>query len=107
MANRDILHRVYGDIASALGLLTRLPLPGAPDVPRGAAAAWAWPLAGLAPAGLAALAIWLTAGLGAGIAAATGLATRSWSPARCTRTGWPIPPTGFGAAGQRSGGWRS
>lgn len=74
MAYRDILHRVSGDLALALGLLTRLPLRGAPDVSRGAEAAWAWPLAGLAPAGLAALAIWLVAGFGAGIAAATGLA---------------------------------
>lgn len=74
MAYRDILHRVSGDLSLALGLLTRLPLRGAPDVRRGAEAAWAWPLAGLAPAGLAALAIWLVAGFGAGIAAATGLA---------------------------------
>jgi len=74
MARRDILHRVPGDLRLALGLLTRLPLPGTPDMTRGAAAAWAWPLAGLVPAGLAALAIWLASGLGAGVAAALGLA---------------------------------
>jgi adenosylcobinamide-GDP ribazoletransferase len=74
MADRDILHQISGDLRLALGLLTRLPLPGEPDLSRGAQAAWAWPLAGLAPAALAALAIWVTSGLGAGLAAALGLA---------------------------------
>ncbi len=45
------------DIVEALGLLTRLPVAG--YSPRGAAAAWAWPVAGLVVAlvagGLAAL----------------------------------------------------
>ncbi len=44
--NDDALCRV-GDIAVALALLTRLPLPVEPDYARGAAAAWAYPLAGL------------------------------------------------------------
>ncbi|MDJ0630941.1 MAG: adenosylcobinamide-GDP ribazoletransferase [Rhodobacter sp.] len=45
---------VPGDIATAFALLTRIPLPGAiPD--RGAAAAWAWPLAGLAVGAAAAV----------------------------------------------------
>lgn len=74
MAPRDILHQISGDLRLALGLLTRLPLPGQPDLTRGAAAAWAWPLAGLAPALLAGLAIWLSAGLGAGLSSALALA---------------------------------
>ncbi len=45
-AQGDIQGRA-GDIVSALALLTRLPLPPQ-DRPRGAEAAWAWPLAGLA-----------------------------------------------------------
>lgn len=57
MPARDLLH----DVQSALGLLTRLPVPvtGAPE-PR---AAWAWPLAGLAVGGVAtgggAIGLWL------------------------------------------------
>lgn len=74
MAPRDILHQISGDLRLALGLLTRLPLPGQPDMARGAASAWAWPLAGLAPALLAGLAIWLSSGLGAGLSAALALA---------------------------------
>lgn len=74
MAPRDILRRISGDLHLALGLLTRLPLPGQPDMTRGAAAAWAWPLAGIAPALLAGLAIWLSSGLGPGLSAALALA---------------------------------
>jgi adenosylcobinamide-GDP ribazoletransferase len=63
------------DIAAALGLLTRLPVPvdGARGAARGAAAAWAWPLAGLAvgalgaAAGGLALALGLTPGVAAGV----------------------------------------
>lgn len=57
MPARDLLQ----DVQSALGLLTRLPVPltGAPE-PR---AAWAWPLAGLAVGGVAAgggaIGLWL------------------------------------------------
>lgn len=50
--NDEALFRV-GDIAVAIALLTRLPVPGAPDYARGAAAAWAYPLAGLPVAALA------------------------------------------------------
>lgn len=50
--NDEALFRV-GDIAVAVALLTRLPVPGAPDYARGAAAAWAYPLAGLAVAAMA------------------------------------------------------
>lgn len=76
MADRDILRQFSGDLRLALGLLTRLPLPGTPDMARGAQAAWAWPLAGLAPAALAALAMALGSALGVlpGVTAALGLA---------------------------------
>jgi len=73
MARTDIMHRVFGDIRLALGLLTRLPLPGAPDPGRGAAAAWAWPVAGLVTGLIGGAAIWLTSGLSAGVSAAVGL----------------------------------
>lgn len=56
------------DIAGALRLLTRLPLPASDTVP-GPAAAWAWPLAGAVVGGLAALVGFLAMPLGAGIAA--------------------------------------
>jgi adenosylcobinamide-GDP ribazoletransferase len=74
MAITDILHGVFGDLRLALGLLTRLPLPGTPDLDRGAAAAWAWPVAGLVAALIGGVAIWLTSGLSAGVSAAAGLA---------------------------------
>ncbi len=68
------------DIPAALGLLTRLPVPvnGARAMARGAASAWAWPLAGLAVAAVAALAGWLALALGlpAGVAAALVLAVQ-------------------------------
>jgi len=64
------------DLAAALGLLTRLPVPvdGARAAARGAGAAWAWPLAGVAVAVLAALAAWLALVLGVPAGAAAGLA---------------------------------
>ncbi|MDT8856697.1 adenosylcobinamide-GDP ribazoletransferase [Paracoccaceae bacterium Fryx2] len=78
MRQNDRLATLLGDMLSALGLLTRLPLPGTLPAPRGPAAAWAWPLAGLAvgslAAGVAVLA--LAAGLPAGLAAAFALATQ-------------------------------
>lgn len=74
------LSRTAADVAEAVALLTRLPVPG--FVPRGAAAAWAWPLAGAAVGGLAgavgagALAAGLPAGVAAGLVlAAAALAT--------------------------------
>lgn len=62
-----------GDIKEALGLLTRLPvrLRGAP---RGAAAAWAYPIAGLAVGGVGGLVAWIGAGLAPGITAGLALA---------------------------------
>ena len=68
-----------GDILTALALLTRLPvyrlLPV--DFTRGASASWAYPLAGLAPALIAAAVIAVTSlmGLASGAAAAFGLVT--------------------------------
>ncbi|RMD88839.1 MAG: adenosylcobinamide-GDP ribazoletransferase [Alphaproteobacteria bacterium] len=65
------------DIGAALGLLTRLPLPGAwaDGRARGAAAAWAWPVAGLVVGLIAAIggALALALGLPAGLAAAFAL----------------------------------
>ncbi len=69
--NADPLARP-GDIAEALTLLTRLPVP-APDHPRGARAAWAWPLAGAGVALLAGLVGWASLGLGLPVALAAGL----------------------------------
>ncbi|MCU0801978.1 MAG: adenosylcobinamide-GDP ribazoletransferase [Rhodobacteraceae bacterium] len=50
---RDI-SGLWRDVSSALGLLTRLPVRV--EHPRGAEAAWAWPVAGVLVGGLAALA---------------------------------------------------
>jgi adenosylcobinamide-GDP ribazoletransferase len=67
------------DLAEALMLLTRLPVPVRLTAPRGARAAWAWPLAGAAVAALAAavgalaVAAGLTAGVAAGLALAAGV----------------------------------
>lgn len=62
-----------GDLAAALGLLTRLPVrvDAGWAAARGAGAAWAWPLAGVVVGGLAALAgaVALSAGLSAGLVA--------------------------------------
>lgn len=64
MTERDKWHPVTGDLALALGLLTRLPIkvPTARAATRGAAAAWAWPLVGAligaAGSAMGALALW-------------------------------------------------
>ncbi|WP_135501603.1 adenosylcobinamide-GDP ribazoletransferase [Roseovarius aestuariivivens] len=50
--NDDALLRA-GDLAVALSLLTRLPVPGTVDMARGGRAAWAYPLAGVPVALLA------------------------------------------------------
>lgn len=47
------------DVLAALALLTRLPLRA--DFSRGAAAAWAWPLAGLIVGLIASCAVWINA----------------------------------------------
>ena len=61
MSNRDMALMRLSDIGEAIGLLTRLPvqLDGAP---RGAAAAWAYPIAGLAVGLIGACVAWLTMG---------------------------------------------
>lgn len=65
------------DILPALALLTRLPLPD--HAPRGAEAAWAWPLAGLAVGAIGAAAAWaaLAVGAGPGPAAAAALVAQA------------------------------
>ncbi len=68
--------RLFEDLRAALALLTRLPVPGGPPPwpGRGVCAAWAYPLAGVAVAGVqtlvlaAALALGLGPGLAAGLA---------------------------------------
>ena len=64
------------DVAEALALLTRLPVPD--HTPRGAASAWAWPVAGGAVAllagSVAAVLLWL--GLPTGVAAGLALAVQ-------------------------------
>ncbi|MCV6596170.1 MAG: adenosylcobinamide-GDP ribazoletransferase, partial [Mangrovicoccus sp.] len=54
------------DPASALGLMTRLPVPvnGEAAAKRGGHAAWAWPLAGAVIGGLAGAVFWLSMALG-------------------------------------------
>jgi adenosylcobinamide-GDP ribazoletransferase len=66
------------DLWDALTLLSRLPVP-AVATPRGAAASWAWPLAGALVAGLAALPALaaLAAGLTPGVAAALALGAQA------------------------------
>ncbi|MBD3677640.1 MAG: adenosylcobinamide-GDP ribazoletransferase [Rhodobacteraceae bacterium] len=67
-----------GDISAALGLLSRLPMSVDTDraQARGAAAAWAWPLAGAVLGGLAGLVGWVALVLGftPGVSAAIVLA---------------------------------
>ncbi|MCP3971085.1 MAG: adenosylcobinamide-GDP ribazoletransferase [Rhodobacteraceae bacterium] len=72
MPDHDMPLATPGDVAEAIGLLTRLPVPF-PARPRGAAAAWAYPLAGLAVGLLAALTAWLGSGLPPGFTAGLAL----------------------------------
>lgn len=76
MISRDTVADLLADIRSGFGLLTRLPVPQ-PISPRGADAAWAWPVVGAAVGLLAALAAAVAQGLGLtpGVAAALALAT--------------------------------
>ncbi len=62
MPDRETLSALRDDICSALALLTRLPTPA--HSAAGARAAWAYPLAGLAVGGTAALTGWLALALG-------------------------------------------
>jgi len=68
-ADKKIIRRT--DIIEALALLTRLPLPD--HAPRGAAAAWAYPLAGAIIGGLAMIIGWITIGLGVFLPFSAGL----------------------------------
>ena len=61
-----------GDLARAIGLLTRLPVQT--DGLRAAQSAWAWPLAGALVGVMAALAGWIALGLGLPVGLAAGLA---------------------------------
>jgi adenosylcobinamide-GDP ribazoletransferase len=58
LTDRDIWRPEAGDLALALGLLTRLPVtvPAASAARRGASPAWAWPLVGALVGGLGAAA---------------------------------------------------
>ncbi len=65
------------DLAEAVMLLTRLPVPVVLASPRGAGAAWAWPVAGAVVAGLAAVMGWAASavGMAPGLVAGLVLAT--------------------------------
>ena len=63
---------IAGDAIAALGLLTRLPLPGRASH-RGAEAAWAWPLAGLTVALLAAVLVGIGGWIGLPVTLCAGL----------------------------------
>jgi adenosylcobinamide-GDP ribazoletransferase len=67
-----ILRDILDDIRSAMGLLTRLPLP-AMATPRGAQAAWAWPVVGIVVGGLAAIEAWALLAMGAPIGIVAGI----------------------------------
>lgn len=76
MITSDMSQTALADLRAALGLLTRLPLAPGASAPRGAAAAWAWPLVGViigAMAGMVAL-LSLALGLTPAVAAALTLA---------------------------------
>ena len=79
MTTRDMAQTALADLRSALALLTRLPLPQSHAAPRGAQAAWAWPVAGAVVGSLAACiaALALALGLSPGIAAALTLAAQA------------------------------
>lgn len=76
MDGQDDAIAVWSDVPAALGLLTRWPVrvDGDRAMARGARAAWAWPLAGLAVVVPALGLGWLAAGLGDGISAGVMLA---------------------------------
>ena len=62
MANNDSPTLVASDMVEAIGLLTRLPVRLG-NAPRGAAAAWAYPVAGLVVAAIGVVVAWLGTGL--------------------------------------------
>ncbi|KMW58062.1 Cobalamin synthase [Candidatus Rhodobacter oscarellae] len=73
MPDRDTQLLRPNDIAEAVGLLTRLPVR-LRGVPRGAAAAWAYPVAGLLVAAIGASVAWLAGGLPPAMTAGLALA---------------------------------
>ncbi len=77
MAEHDQTAPRAADIATALALLTRLPMPAA-DSEQSARAAWAYPLVGLAVGGLAAVSavVAMAAGLPSAVAAGCVLAVQ-------------------------------
>lgn len=106
---KDRLSQRWADVQLALALLTRLPLPGQALPDRGAGAAWAWPLAGVAVGGLAALtaALALAVGLPATVAAALALAVQALATGAMHEDGLADTADGLWGAGPASGGWRS
>lgn len=79
MQTSDISQLALADLRAALALLTRLPLPYAPGTPRGAAAAWAYPVAGVIIGTIAGMvaALSLLLGLTPAVAAALTLAAQA------------------------------
>ncbi|WP_096785257.1 adenosylcobinamide-GDP ribazoletransferase [Rhodobacter sp. CZR27] len=71
---KDRLSHWLADVQLALALLTRLPLPARSLPDRGARAAWAWPLSGVAVGGLAAAVAVLALGVGLPATVAAALA---------------------------------
>ena len=64
MKTSDMLQLAAGDLIASLGLLTRLPLPATTVAPRGGAAAWVWPVAGVIIGALAGMVAALALALG-------------------------------------------
>lgn len=64
MTTSDMAQMALADLRSALALLTRLPLPQSNVAPRGAQAAWAWPVAGAIIGVIAAAVAALSVGFG-------------------------------------------
>ncbi|THD85813.1 adenosylcobinamide-GDP ribazoletransferase [Aliigemmobacter aestuarii] len=93
--------RLTQGLRGAVMLLTRLPLPASPRPPAGPSAAWAWPLAGIIVAGLAAVAaaVALWAGVPAGPAAALALAVQIMATGAMHEDGLADTADGFW------GGW--
>ena len=79
MTTSDMAQTALADLRSALALLTRLPLPQSAAPPRGAQAAWAWPVAGAVIGTMAATVAALALGLGLtpAVAAAVTLAAQA------------------------------
>ncbi|WP_163849429.1 adenosylcobinamide-GDP ribazoletransferase [Pseudooceanicola aestuarii] len=90
------------DLLAALGLLSRLPLPD--HAPRGAGAAWAYPLAGLVLGALAALAgmLALRLGLPSGGAAIVVLGLSVWLTGALHEDGLADCADGFGVQADRA-----